>query len=238
MNCSTHCHISHEASARRAFCMPSRACHDCAYSGEHRAIIGFWITADASILRTEAIPMDNKTMARLLAETADLMEIDGADSFRIRSYRRAAEAAEQTTVDLAEAADDTARLMEIDGIGKGMAAQAAGHRRDRLAAPARRAAGQVRRRRAGTAEAARHGAEDCGASVGCGADRQRRPACRGHRGRAARTACRGWAPNRLKSCARGSRTTGGARAGSASTWPMRRRGELRPICSNSKASSR
>ncbi|MGO8757839.1 MAG: DNA polymerase/3'-5' exonuclease PolX [Terracidiphilus sp.] len=67
--------------------------------------------------------MDNKTMARLLAETADLMEIDGADSFRIRSYRRAAEAAEQTTVDLAEAATDPARLMQIDGIGKGMAAR-------------------------------------------------------------------------------------------------------------------
>ncbi len=67
--------------------------------------------------------MDNKTMARLLAETADLMEIDGADSFRIRSYRRAAEAAEQTTVDLMEAAGDTARLLEIDGIGKSMAAK-------------------------------------------------------------------------------------------------------------------
>src|SRR5580698_9451826 len=67
--------------------------------------------------------MDNKTMARLLAETADLLEIDGADSFRIRSYRRAAEAAEQTTVDLTEACADTARLMEIDGIGKSMAAK-------------------------------------------------------------------------------------------------------------------
>ncbi len=67
--------------------------------------------------------MDNKTMARLLAETADLMEIDGADSFRIRSYRRAAEAAEQTTVDLMEAAGDTAQLLAIDGIGKGMAAR-------------------------------------------------------------------------------------------------------------------
>jgi len=66
--------------------------------------------------------MDNKTMARLLAETADLLEIDGADSFRIRSYRRAAEAAEQTTVDLTEATSDTARLMQIDGIGKSMAA--------------------------------------------------------------------------------------------------------------------
>jgi DNA polymerase (family 10) len=67
--------------------------------------------------------MDNKTMARLLEETADLLEIDGADSFRIRSYRRAAEAAEQTTVDLTEAAADAARLMEIDGIGKSMAAK-------------------------------------------------------------------------------------------------------------------
>jgi len=66
--------------------------------------------------------MDNPTMAQLLAETADLLEIDGGDSFRIRSYRRAAEAAEQTTVDLVEAAADTARLLEIPGIGKGMAA--------------------------------------------------------------------------------------------------------------------
>jgi DNA polymerase (family 10) len=66
--------------------------------------------------------MDNPTMARLLAETADLLEIDGGDGFRIRSYRHAAEAAEQTTVDLVEAAPSTARLMEIPGIGKGMAA--------------------------------------------------------------------------------------------------------------------
>jgi DNA polymerase (family 10) len=66
--------------------------------------------------------MDNPTMARLLAETADLLEIDGGDSFRIRSYRRAAEAAEQTTVDLTAAAAETARLLEIPGIGKSMAA--------------------------------------------------------------------------------------------------------------------
>src|SRR5271165_6057428 len=65
--------------------------------------------------------MDNLTMSRLLAETADLLEIDGGDGFRIRSYRRAAEAAEQTTVDLTIAAAETARLREIPGIGKGMA---------------------------------------------------------------------------------------------------------------------
>jgi DNA polymerase (family X) len=66
--------------------------------------------------------MDNPGIARLLAETADLLEIDGGDGFRIRSYRRAAEAAEQTTVDLMAAAPETARLLEIPGIGKGMAA--------------------------------------------------------------------------------------------------------------------
>ena len=66
--------------------------------------------------------MDNPTMARLLNETADLLEIDGGDGFRIRSYRRAAETAEQTTVDLTAAAPDTAKLLEIPGIGKGMAA--------------------------------------------------------------------------------------------------------------------
>jgi DNA polymerase (family X) len=67
--------------------------------------------------------VDNKTIGRLLEETADLMEIDGADSFRIRSFRRAAEAAEQTTVDLVGVASDTEKLLEIDGIGKGMAAR-------------------------------------------------------------------------------------------------------------------
>ena len=66
--------------------------------------------------------MDNPAFARLLDQTADLLEIDAGDSFRIRSYRRAAEAAQQTTVDLQQAAADTARLLEIPGIGKGMAA--------------------------------------------------------------------------------------------------------------------
>jgi DNA polymerase (family X) len=66
--------------------------------------------------------MDNLTMARLLEQTADLMEIDGADGFRIRSYRNAAEAITQTTADLAAICEDTAKLLEIPGIGKSMAA--------------------------------------------------------------------------------------------------------------------
>ncbi|HEY3704372.1 MAG TPA: DNA polymerase/3'-5' exonuclease PolX [Terracidiphilus sp.] len=66
--------------------------------------------------------MDNASMARLLEQTADLMEIDGADGFRIRSYRNAAEAITQATADVASLCDDTAKLLAIPGIGKGMAA--------------------------------------------------------------------------------------------------------------------
>lgn len=65
--------------------------------------------------------MDNATMARLLEQTADLLEIDGGDRYRILSYRRASEAADQTTVDLVAVSQDTARLLEIPGIGKSMA---------------------------------------------------------------------------------------------------------------------
>jgi DNA polymerase (family 10) len=66
--------------------------------------------------------MDNATLAHLLTETGDLLEISGGDTFRIRSYRRAAEAAEQSTLDLAAISTDTARLLDVPGIGKGMAA--------------------------------------------------------------------------------------------------------------------
>ena len=67
--------------------------------------------------------MDNRAIANLLIETADLLEIAAGDPFRIRSYRRAAEAVESTTVQLAKlAAEDPKKLLEIPGIGKGMAA--------------------------------------------------------------------------------------------------------------------
>src|SRR5580700_2417483 len=66
--------------------------------------------------------MDNRTIAQLLAETADLLEIGAGDPFRIRSYRRAAEAVESSTVQLSTIADDPKKLLEIPGIGKGMAA--------------------------------------------------------------------------------------------------------------------
>jgi len=67
--------------------------------------------------------MDNIAIARMLDETAALLEIDAADPFRIRSYRRAAEAVEQQTSSLESlVADDPKQLLAISGIGKGMAA--------------------------------------------------------------------------------------------------------------------
>jgi len=66
--------------------------------------------------------MDNKSIATILYETADLMEIQGEDSFRIRSYRRAAEAIESLPQPVAELVTDRKALLEIPAIGKGMAA--------------------------------------------------------------------------------------------------------------------
>ena len=66
--------------------------------------------------------MDNHEIAKLLAETADLMEIAGEDGFRIRSYRNAASVIEQYPEPLAAIAKDPEKkLTDVPGIGKGIA---------------------------------------------------------------------------------------------------------------------
>ena len=59
--------------------------------------------------------MDNISIARLLDETAALLEIDAADPFRIRSYRRAAEAVEQQTTQLSTLVAEPKQLLAIAG---------------------------------------------------------------------------------------------------------------------------
>ena len=66
--------------------------------------------------------MDNKAIAHIFYETADLMEINGDDGFRIRSYRRAAEALESLPDQAKELLCEPKRLLDVPGIGKGMAA--------------------------------------------------------------------------------------------------------------------
>jgi DNA polymerase (family 10) len=64
--------------------------------------------------------VDNKAIANILYETADLLEIDGQDSFRIRSYRNAAQAIESHAHQLKDIISDPKQVLAIPGIGKGM----------------------------------------------------------------------------------------------------------------------
>jgi len=64
--------------------------------------------------------MENKAIASLLYETADLLEIDGQDVFRIRSYRRAAEAIDAMPQQVRDLIQEPKKLLEVPGIGKGM----------------------------------------------------------------------------------------------------------------------
>ncbi|MBI2677789.1 MAG: PHP domain-containing protein [Candidatus Koribacter versatilis] len=77
----------------------------------------------ANIYNLTRVPtFDNKTIASIFYETADLMEVRNDDPFRIRSYRRAAEAIESLPTQVADMMSEPKRLLEIPGIGKGMAA--------------------------------------------------------------------------------------------------------------------
>ena len=64
--------------------------------------------------------MDNKALANILYETADLLEIDGQDSFRIRSYRNAAQAVENHSQQIKDIIGEPKQVLAIPGIGKGM----------------------------------------------------------------------------------------------------------------------
>ncbi len=67
--------------------------------------------------------MENREFARILYETADLMEIAGEDGFRIRSYRNGASVIESYPERVADILSNPERkLTDIPGIGKGLAA--------------------------------------------------------------------------------------------------------------------
>lgn len=67
--------------------------------------------------------MENIEIARLLSETADLMEIAEEDGFRIRSYRNGAAAIEGLGERAADIlADPGRKITDVPGIGKGLAA--------------------------------------------------------------------------------------------------------------------
>jgi len=64
--------------------------------------------------------MDNKQIARILRETAQLLEIDGAIIGRYRSYEKAAELIESLTQPVEKMVETPKDLLELPGIGQGM----------------------------------------------------------------------------------------------------------------------
>ena len=66
--------------------------------------------------------MDNKAIAKVLRETAHLLEIDGAIIGRYRSYEKAAELIDGLPQPIASLVNEPGKLMELPGIGEGLAA--------------------------------------------------------------------------------------------------------------------
>lgn len=63
----------------------------------------------------------NAELARLFTEMAALLELTGANPFRIRATEKVARVLEDLSFDVSTLVDDPARLTAIDGIGKGSA---------------------------------------------------------------------------------------------------------------------
>lgn len=67
--------------------------------------------------------MDNASVARVFQEIADILEIQGENAFRIRSYRTAADSLANLGPSVAEMVQRGESLRSIPGVGEGMAAK-------------------------------------------------------------------------------------------------------------------
>jgi DNA polymerase (family 10) len=75
---------------------------------------------NSAIKRDIIAPMDNKKIARILRETADLLQIDGAIIGRYRSYEKAADLIESLPQPVSQLVETPEKLLELPGIGQGM----------------------------------------------------------------------------------------------------------------------
>ncbi|MEP9396966.1 DNA polymerase/3'-5' exonuclease PolX [Mesorhizobium sp. KR2-14] len=71
------------------------------------------------------MPVHNADIARLFDHLADLLEIEGANPFRIRAYRRAAQTIEDLPESIAKMATEGRDLSELPGIGEDLAGKIA-----------------------------------------------------------------------------------------------------------------
>lgn len=77
-----------------------------------------------SIPQTLGGPMHNSEIARLFDELADLLELQGANAFRLRAYRNAARTLASLPEPIAELAQSGVKeLQKIQGIGKDLASK-------------------------------------------------------------------------------------------------------------------
>src|SRR6185436_6642787 len=66
--------------------------------------------------------MQNAEVGRIFEDLADLLELDGANPFRVRAYRNAARTVEALSADVAAMVTrDPAELLQLEGIGKDLA---------------------------------------------------------------------------------------------------------------------
>ncbi|HEX5830299.1 MAG TPA: DNA polymerase/3'-5' exonuclease PolX [Gemmatimonadaceae bacterium] len=76
---------------------------------------------NASRQRRTRRTVENAEVARIFREIAELLEIEGANPFRVRAYRGAARTVEELPEPVATLAADPARLTELPGIGEDLA---------------------------------------------------------------------------------------------------------------------
>ena len=67
------------------------------------------------------MPIHNSDIADIFREVADLLSIEGANQFRVRSYRQAAQKIDNLTQDVAEMVEEGGYLTELSGIGDSIA---------------------------------------------------------------------------------------------------------------------
>ena len=67
------------------------------------------------------MPVQNTDVAEIFNKVADLLEIQGANAFRVRAYRNAARTVESLAKNVSEMADDSGDLTDLPGIGKDLA---------------------------------------------------------------------------------------------------------------------
>lgn len=67
------------------------------------------------------MPIHNSDVSDILREVADLLEIEGANEFRVRAYRSAAQSIDNLSKDVTELVEEDADLTEISDIGESIA---------------------------------------------------------------------------------------------------------------------